>query len=105
VPFATAFELSSHFVKHGHKFGAATEQEYERMADEFMARPLNADLYECVSSHGRRDRIRLEGTTRYFGVAYKVNTISTFHPRDAHAIASKGGPLGFVLFKCAEVRN
>ena len=105
VPFANAFELSTHFMKHGHKFGATSEEEYERMADEFMAKPLDADLYECTAPHGRNDRIRLEGATRYFGVAYRINTIATFHPRGAHAIASKGGPLGFVLFKCAEVRN
>ncbi len=104
VPFADAFKLSSHFLKHGHKFGATSEAEYERMADEFMSKAITADIYECTSPHGRRDRNRLEGSTLYFGAAYNGDTIATYFPRSAMAVQRKGGPLGFVLSKCAEVR-
>jgi len=104
VPFETEFKLKSHFVKHGHKFGARTEAEYEQMADAFMAKPITADIYECMSPYGRRDRNRLEGSTLYFGVAYGLNTLYTFHTRTISNVASKGGPLGFVLAKCAEVK-
>lgn len=104
VPFADAYKLSTHFLKHGHKFGATSEAEYERMADEFMSRALTADIYECTSIHGRKCRNRLEGSTLYFGAAYQVNIIATYLPREAIAVQRKGGPLGFVLAKCAEVR-
>ncbi len=79
------------------------------MADEFMAKPITADIFECTSPHGRHDRNRLEGSTLYFGVAYDRiptrNIISTFFPRSAQSVAGKGGPLGFITSKCAEVRN
>lgn len=101
VPFADALSLSLHFVKHGHKFGAATEQEYEQMADRFMSQVLHPDLHECIKA-SNLDRIRLEGATRYFGVAYNVLTIRTFHVRDTFSIAHGGGPAGFVAHKCAE---
>jgi hypothetical protein len=104
VPFQNAFKLRSHFLKHGHKFGAATEEEYERMADAFMAKPVTIDIYECTSPFGRHDRNRLDGSTLYFGVAYGVDIIATFHPRGTYDVNSKGGPLGFVLAKCAKRR-
>jgi hypothetical protein len=104
VPFESAFKLTSHFLKHGHKFGARTEAEYEQMAEAFMSKPVTADIFECVSPHGRHDRNRLEGSTLYFGVAYGLSTIYTFHPRTLHGVTSKGGPLQFVLAKCAEVK-
>jgi hypothetical protein len=104
MPFENAMKLSIHFAKHGHKFGAATAEEYEGMADEFMGRPLNADLQECVSPHGSQDRVRLEGTTPYYGVAYGFDILRTFHVKDRFGVARKGGPRAFVGTKCAEVR-
>jgi len=100
VPFASALHLTTHFHKHGHRFGAATENDYEKMAEAFMSQPLHADLYECTRTDG--DRIRLEGITHYYGVAYDVTIIRTFHIRDAHGIAMRGGPAGFVAHKCRE---
>lgn len=73
------------------------------MADAFMALPLTANLYECVNSTGMRDRNRLDGLTRFFGVAYRGNIVRTLHLRDAAEIAYWGGPLGFVNHKCSEV--
>lgn len=104
MPFANAEELSIHFVKHGHKFGAATEADYESMADVFMSQAPNPDLHDCIRHVKTNDRIRLEGATRFFGIAYGVLTLRSFYPKDASAIAADGGPAGFVARKCAEKR-
>jgi hypothetical protein len=103
VPFANATSRAIHFARHGHEFGAKSELEYERMTDKFMATPKRPNLSERVNLTGTHDRIRLEGITRHFGVAYNGVTLRTFHIRSASAIALRGGPLGFVLHKCAEV--
>jgi hypothetical protein len=103
VPFASGKQRKIHFVRHGHEFGAADEYEYERLADAFMSMPLHPDIYECINPTGKNDRNRLEGMTRYFGVAHSVSVLRTFHIRDASSIAYRGGPMGFVLHKCAEV--
>jgi hypothetical protein len=103
VPFPNATQRQLHFVKHGHKFGAVDEFEYERMADTFMTMVMHPNIFECYRSVGTFDRIRLDGLTRFFGVAYNGTVLRTFHPRSAASIAAKGGPQGFVAFKCAEV--
>ena len=89
--------------KHGHRFGAVDEYDYERMADCFMAMPLHANLFECVNPTGDRDRNRIEGGTHIFGVAYNVSILRTFHIRDAASIARAGGPMAWVLQKCAKI--
>jgi hypothetical protein len=104
VPFPNARQRASHFIKHGGDFGALNEFDYERMADAFMSEPMHADLHECTQLHGTHDRIRLNATTLHYGVAYNVLTIRTFHIRDTYSIARRGGPAGFIAFKCAEVR-
>jgi hypothetical protein len=103
VPFATATLRSLHFAKHGQKFGAVDEFEYERMADTFMAMPMHPNMHECIRTTGTFDRIRLDAVTRFFGVAYRDTILRTFHPRSPESIAAKGGPQAFVLFKCSEV--
>ena len=107
MPFANSFSRAIHFAKHGHKFGAATEFDYERMADAFMALPLASNLYECINPTGTNDRVRLDSITLHFGVAYLDTASGTvlrmFHVRTASSIAAKGGPQGFVNHKCAEV--
>jgi hypothetical protein len=103
VPFENPRQLAIHFAKHAHKFGLTTEREYEEMADAFMSQPLNADLYECVSPHRSRLRYRLQGSTLYFGIAARVTVLVTFHPRDPHGVALRGGPAGFVAHQCAQV--
>jgi len=104
VPFASAYKLASHFVAHGHEFGAANEIEYERMADMFMSQPMQPDLYECIRLTGMGDRIRLDGAIGYYGVAYGTLTIRTFHTKTQYQIAHAGGPQGYVNRKCAEIR-
>jgi hypothetical protein len=104
VPFASPRQLILHFVKHGHKFGAASELDYEQMADAFMSEPLNGDLHECISPHGARCRNRIQASTLYFGVALHA-IIRTFHPKDANGVAKRGGPAAYVAYKCSEVRR
>ncbi len=104
VPFANQRQLAIHFAKHAHKFGLSTEREYEEMADAFMSQAINADLFECTSPHGSQRRYRLQGSTLYFGVAVQVTVLITFHPRDAHGVAMRGGPAGFVAHQCSLVR-
>ena len=106
MPFPSASQRAKHYVKHGHEFGAANEFVYEQMADAFMSLPANLhlNLVECSRTTGTFDRIRLDGTTGYYGVAYNVLTIRTFHLKDIAVIARTGGALAYVLRKCAEVR-
>jgi hypothetical protein len=102
VPFYSPVQRKKHFLKHGHVFGAADEFDYERMADIFMLSFLHLNMFECVNPTGTRDRIRLDGITRHFGVDFSMG-IRTYHIRDASGIARRGGPLGFVTHKCSEV--
>jgi hypothetical protein len=104
VPFLNARDREMHFKKHGSVFGALNEFDYERMADAFMSEILHADLHECRRLTGTQDRIRLNGINRHYGVAYNLLTVRTYHIRDEHGIRLRGGPAGFVAFKCAEVR-
>jgi hypothetical protein len=103
VPFATPYKRASHFLSHGHEFGAQDEYDYERMADEFMGRLLHPDLYECIRTTGAGDRVRLEGATGWYGVAF-VLTVRTFHTKTQNQIAVSGGPAGFVTRKCMETK-
>lgn len=102
VPFPSATQRAIHFAKHGHKFGAVDEFDYERMADVFMGLPLHPNIHECYRAFGTFDRIRLDALTRYFGVAYNGMILRTFHTRSVAEIAARGGPQGFVLYKCSE---
>jgi len=103
VPFPDARKRAIHFTKHGSKLGALNEFDYERMADAFMSAPMHPNLHECFRIIPPLDRIRLDGTTLHFGVAYNVLTLKTYHIRDEHGVTLRGGPAGFVAFKCAEV--
>jgi hypothetical protein len=104
VPFRDSKQRAIHYQKHGHRFGARDEYDYERIADAFMAGPLHPNLFECYRITGTLDRIRLDGSTRYYGVAYNISVLRTFHIKDASQIAARGGPHGFVQHKCSEVR-
>lgn len=101
MPFATPYKRASHFLSHGHEFGATTAAEYEGMADAFMSQVLHPDLYECIRTTGVGDRVRLDGAIRYYGVAFNI-IIRTFHTKSSLAIGAAGGPRAYVNRKCAE---
>ncbi len=104
MPFPDPVQRALHFQRHGNEFGATDEFHYEQMADAFMSQPLHPSLHEGIRLHGAHDRIRLDAITRHFGVAYGVLSIRTYHIRDPHGIALRGGAAAFVAYKCAKVR-
>jgi hypothetical protein len=108
VPFASAYQRQSHFDSHGHEVGATSEEEYERMADEFMTQAPTANIYDGICLHARfnnfQDRIRLDNVSRWFGIAYDTLTVRTLHTKPRSKISNAGGPRAFVDRKCLEIR-
>jgi len=101
VPFGSASELGIHFRKHGHKFGARTAADYERMADAFMFGIMNGNTQECVRPGGRR-RCRLDFVAADFGVALVVTQlVITFYPQTPRMVTKHGGPAGLFAYECA----
>jgi hypothetical protein len=100
MPFCNTWERDTHFVKHGHKLGAADASEYESMADEFMDGPLG-DAHEC--SRPEHDRVRFGFVTHLEGIARPTpapECIRTFYPVMATTIARHGGEAGYFTFEC-----
>jgi hypothetical protein len=103
VPFANVNSRDKHFLKHGHKLGAASALDYEAMADAFMQGPMNASTHECIQASSR-DRLRLDFHTARFGVGIVQSFyIRTFFPVEAFNLAYRGGPGGYFHHKCTEV--
>lgn len=100
MPFATPLHRDTHFVKHGHKFGAADALEYERMADSFLFGPSDADTKDCTRPSGR-DRFRFGFVTHYAGIAALVtNHVRSFYPVEDRVIARHGNENGYFAFEC-----
>lgn len=108
VPFANPYLLQSHFERHKDEVGAATEEEYERLADAFMSQAPHPDLYDgtCtqVNHDGSHDRVRLDDGTRWFAVAYGALTVRTLHVKPRAKITKAGGPRAFIDRRCLETR-
>lgn len=106
VPFHNAYQRAAHFTRHGHEFGAPNEFVYEQMADAFMATPLHPTLHEGtrVRISGVVDRVRLDETTRHFGVAYNLVTLRTYYIVGSSKITRHGSAANFVTAECAKVR-
>ena len=103
MPFENAMERAIHFVKHGAKFGAATEAEYEQLADAFMFDQLTAPTNECTRPSGI-DRLRFNGTNRHFGVACTApEFVRTFYPVEQRKIVRHGGNAAFFALECGRV--
>lgn len=93
-------QLAIHFAKHGHKFGAASQSEYERMADEFLFGLMDRDTSECLRPSGA-DRLRFRTTNRHFGVACtRPIFVRTFYPVEAGLIANHGGAARYFTYEC-----
>ena len=105
MPFLNANERAIHFSKHGRDFGAATEQDYEQMADAFMRRALSPILQECIRGLGvgEPDRVRLHFDNGHFGVAYRQTILRTFHIKSAAKIRNRGGAANLLRYECARV--
>lgn len=76
VPFKHRYALERHFVRHREEFGAATADEYERLADAFMTEPLRDGALECTHRDG--GIARFDPGTNEFGVLTAEGDISTF---------------------------
>src|SRR5260370_23081055 len=95
VPYCNAWELATHFAKHGQKFAAYDASEYERIADAFMDGPLNGDAQECNRPYG--DRLRFGFVTHYLGVTRRIpapECIRTFYPGNLTTIVRRNGEAG-----------
>lgn len=84
MPFTSGFEssanLTKHFILHGWEFGAMTEAEYERLADNFLSGPKGTDTLECRRGNG--DRLRYNPVTNEFGVLRRDGVIRTYFKPD-----------------------
>lgn len=104
VPFLNAYERAIHFSRHGHEFGAATEHEYEQMADGFMRRTLSPILQECIRTiRGEQDRVRLHFDTGHFGVAYRRTILRTFHIKSQAKMRNRGGAANLLAYECGRI--
>lgn|ERR1035437_232307 len=93
-------ERAIHFAKHGHKFGARTEIDYEMLADLFMFGAIDADTRECVRPGGI-NRVRFRTTNLHFGIAcVHPAFIRTFYPVSAGHVAYHGGPNRYFAYEC-----
>jgi hypothetical protein len=101
VPFLDAKQRALHYLKHGHKFGAADDFEYEKLADAFMGAPWHPGLHDGVRRNSTRDRIRLDEMTLHSGVAYNKTILRTYHIRFSYEISRAGGMAGFMAQECA----
>lgn len=89
-------------MRHGHEFGAATEEEYEQMADAFMARTLSQVLQECIRHIPPRDpdRVRLHFDMGHFGVAYRHTILRTYHTKSRAKMVNRGGAAALLAYEC-----
>jgi hypothetical protein len=103
MPFVNQWERDIHFAKHGHEFGAANADEYERMADVFMSGALEPDAQQCFRPT-RVDRLRFGFITRRLGVACtKPVYIRTFHVVMITFVTTHGGSKGYFRWQCGRI--
>jgi len=85
VPIATGFaddgDKADHFQRHGREFPAASEDEYERMAKEFLNAAPSATTVDCIR-RGNGDMIRFDKVTQAFAVLRSDGVIKTFFKPD-----------------------
>lgn len=102
VPFANPYEKAIHFARHGSDFGAADEDDYERMGDAFMYGPRNADTRECSCPPTGRRRKRMDFVTVHFGAAAATgNVLVTFYIPEPDNVRRHGGVAGLFRVYCA----
>lgn len=66
-----------HFVKHGADLGAHTVDEYEAMADRFMAKPVTSSVHECIRPGGTMI-CRYDSSTEEYGTMYIGGYLITY---------------------------
>src|SRR5882672_2065823 len=84
IGFRDREHLEEHFRKHGAEFGAATAEDYLRLARRLRDRPVGPDLLESVRADGTVTRY--DRTTHGFIAFERDGTIRTFfRPNDGEA--------------------
>lgn len=76
--FYSKYLRDQHFDDHGADFGAKDEEEYERMADEFLGGPLKSSTLECIRASSN-DLIRYDYRTEEFGILSADRYIKTYY--------------------------
>lgn len=79
--FRRAYLRNEHFDKHGAEVGAIDEEDYERLADEFLGGPLLDTMNECIRRIDNY-RIRWDRRSNLFGVLSGDSYILTFYLAD-----------------------
>ena len=74
--FVSTDERRRHFLLHGAEFGAATEEEYEELADAFLGSKWDAPVREKRTPNG--DLVRYNPDTDEFGRLTASRTIRTY---------------------------
>jgi hypothetical protein len=103
MPFCNTWERDTHFVKHGHKFGAADAEEYERMADTFVLGATAGDARDCIRPNDG-DRVRFGFVTHLEGIVRRrpePECVRSFYPVRETIIARHGGEAGYFSYECA----
>ncbi len=70
-------ELLKHFIKHGMEFQAATDKQYEALADRFMTGPLHQNVKQCKRKGG--DILRYDVVTEEFGILASHGLLRTYY--------------------------
>jgi hypothetical protein len=78
--FASVALRTSHFVKHGAKFGSKTAAAYERAASSFLAGKPRPGVMQGIRSNG--DVVRYNPKTNEFAIKTKDGTIRTYFKPD-----------------------
>ncbi len=84
VGFATPERLVEHFRKHGREFGAATADEYLRLAQALRDRPAGGDVLEAVRADGIVLRFD-QASGAFVAFAPDLTVRTFFKPRDGEA--------------------
>jgi hypothetical protein len=104
MPFANALERATHYLRHGTQFGCASEDEYEKLAEQFLFGGMDSHTNECVRPSGN-DRLRFRALDRDFGVAcVKPVFIRTFYKVRLLKIQRHGGADAFFAHECARIK-
>jgi hypothetical protein len=75
--FASPYLLEDHFDSHRSDFDAASEEEYEDLADEFLGGRRRDSTLECKRTRNG-DVIRYDTATREFGIVSHDGIIKTY---------------------------
>ena len=89
MPFSSVDQRAIHFKKHGGGVGAATELQYEEMADAFMTGAMTLAMRECIRNG--TDRVRMNIANRHLGVAIVISgVLRTYYVVALHSIRGHG---------------